>query len=86
MFKERITDASFEGSNCCSLEKSTLLFGDWVMASDDILYVDEHKWLRKTDGIRIFLPDMQQTIHYLFFRGFLTLLKCVGISQGAKAE
>lgn len=48
-FRELIIDAPLEGSNNRLLEKSTLLFGDQVMVSDEALYVDKHKWFRKVE-------------------------------------
>lgn len=74
--RELITDALLKGSNYRLLEKSTFLFGDRVKTSDEILYIDEHKWLREIDGVRIFLPDMVRSYpYYLFFRSSLILIK-----------
>lgn len=59
--RELITDAPLEGSNRCLLEKSSFLFGDQVTIPDESLYVYEHKWFRKVEGIQMFLPKMARS-------------------------
>lgn len=49
--RELIIDALLEGSSCRFLEKSTFLFGDQITVPDKALYVDEHKWFQKIEGV-----------------------------------
>lgn len=56
-----ITNTPFEGTNHRPLEKSVFFYGDLVTVSDKMLHVDEHKWVREINGIKMFLPGMARS-------------------------